>query len=88
MSGKYVLGIDIGGTNFRIGLVDENYNLEHFHHFKTKDTFRGVISVDNADANAVTAASATAAAAAGTAVNAISEAKAVAGATTAATAET
>ena len=26
----YVLGIDIGGTNFRIGLVSQNYEVEEF----------------------------------------------------------
>ena len=27
---KYILGMDIGGTNTRLGLVDENYHLEDF----------------------------------------------------------
>ena len=27
---KYILGIDIGGTNFRIGLVSEKYEVEEF----------------------------------------------------------
>ena len=27
---KYILGIDIGGTNFRIGLVSENYEISEF----------------------------------------------------------
>ncbi|MBR0374303.1 MAG: allose kinase [Mogibacterium sp.] len=41
MSKKYVMGIDIGGTNFRMGLVDEDYNMEQFVHHKTKKTFQG-----------------------------------------------
>ena len=27
---KYVLGIDIGGTNFRIGIVTDKYEVEDF----------------------------------------------------------
>ena len=27
---RYILGIDIGGTNFRIGLVSENYEISDF----------------------------------------------------------
>ena len=30
MQKKYILGIDIGGTNFRIGLVSESYTVEDF----------------------------------------------------------
>ena len=29
-SDKYILGIDIGGTNFRIGLVDRDYEITEF----------------------------------------------------------
>ena len=30
MQKKYILGIDIGGTNFRTGLVSESYTVEDF----------------------------------------------------------
>ena len=36
---KYVLGIDIGGTNFRMGLVDEEHELHEFVRYKTSETF-------------------------------------------------
>lgn len=34
MNNKYILGIDIGGTNIRLAIIDENYNL--FEKYKTE----------------------------------------------------
>lgn len=36
----YTLGIDIGGTNLRIGLVDHNYNLTRFEKHSVKELLR------------------------------------------------
>ena len=44
MSNRIVLGIDIGGTNLRMGLVDEQYALTCFECFSTTET----LSSDNA----------------------------------------
>lgn len=44
---KYVLGLDIGGTNTRMGLVDENYQLTDFEIVKTEELQKGGDTVDN-----------------------------------------
>ena len=38
-SEAYVLGIDIGGTNMRFGLVDGSHRLTAFERQSTRDTF-------------------------------------------------
>ena len=38
-SEAYVLGIDIGGTNMRFGLVDGSHRLSAFERQSTRDTF-------------------------------------------------
>ena len=37
----YVLGIDIGGTNFRFGLVDEDNQLRDYEQVETQQVFGG-----------------------------------------------
>ena len=37
----YTIGIDIGGTNFRIGLIDEEYNLSCFEKISQGDLLNG-----------------------------------------------
>ena len=39
MDHSYVIGIDIGGTNFRIGTVDEDGRSEHFRKVRVKEVF-------------------------------------------------
>lgn len=39
LKNKCVLGIDLGGTNLRLGLVDESYHLFAFECISTRDTF-------------------------------------------------
>lgn len=41
MSEKLVLGVDIGGTNLRMGLVNGNYELSHFERFPTREILTG-----------------------------------------------
>ena len=41
MSNRIVLGIDIGGTNLRMGLVDEAYQLTRFERFPSQETLGG-----------------------------------------------
>lgn len=36
---QYVLGIDIGGTNMRFGLVDSRHELSAFERLDTRATF-------------------------------------------------
>ncbi len=40
----YVLGIDVGGTNVRLGLVDREYNLFDFEIIKTKELFQSGVA--------------------------------------------
>jgi len=35
--GQYILGIDLGGTNIRMGLVDREYQLSHFQMFNCSE---------------------------------------------------
>ncbi len=44
---RYVLGLDIGGTHTRIGLVDERYGLTDFEIIKTKELQRTGNTVDS-----------------------------------------
>ena len=46
MSNRIVLGIDIGGTNLRMGLVDEAYQLTRFERFPSQETLGGGSEVD------------------------------------------
>lgn len=39
MKESYVIGIDIGGTNFRIGAVDEKAQVHHFRKIPVRDVF-------------------------------------------------
>ena len=41
MNEKIILGIDIGGTNLRMGFVDEEYNLRGFERYPTAQTLSG-----------------------------------------------
>lgn len=43
---RYILGIDIGGTNFRIGLVSENYEISEFQIKPIKELQKGEF-IDN-----------------------------------------
>ena len=45
-TGKVILGIDIGGTNLRMGFVDEEYNLKGFERFPTEKTLGGENPLD------------------------------------------
>ena len=38
---KYILGIDIGGTNFRIGLVSKSYEITEFQIKSIKELQKG-----------------------------------------------
>lgn len=44
---RYVLSLDIGGTNTRIGLVDEEYGLTDFEIVRTRELQTGGNTVDN-----------------------------------------
>ena len=37
MDKHYVLGIDIGGTNFRMGIVDNTYHLDRFERHSSRE---------------------------------------------------
>lgn len=41
MKQEYVLGIDIGGTNLRLGLVDKAYQISGFEKLSTQEIFAG-----------------------------------------------
>lgn len=48
MEKRYVLGIDIGGTNFRMGIVDNEFALDNFERHRTQETL-----ADNAVENLI-----------------------------------
>lgn len=41
MAEKFVLGVDVGGTNVRLGIVGENYELSHFLRHSTDELQEG-----------------------------------------------
>ena len=46
MENRLILGIDIGGTNLRMGFVDEAYELSCFERFPTEKTLSGDSPID------------------------------------------
>lgn len=44
---KYVLGLDVGGTNTRLGLVDSEYRLTDFEIVKTEELQKGADTVES-----------------------------------------
>jgi len=50
---KYAIGIDIGGTNTRVALIDENYRIEHRVQFPTdaEDPYRTIEDICSAVAS-------------------------------------
>lgn len=41
--GNLTLGIDIGGTNFRLGAVDEEGNISHFEKIQAEFLMRAML---------------------------------------------
>ena len=43
---KYILGMDIGGTNFRMALVDQKLQVKHLQVYPSADVYNSNNTVD------------------------------------------